>query len=108
MRSRSCSAKPRPELLGNFDLPWILGILGAMAASALTALIVGLATIRLRGDYLAITTFGTAVAIQLVTLNFEALTGGSLGMTSILRPLHAFFETSLEAEYLLSRPHARW
>jgi branched-chain amino acid transport system permease protein len=90
-------AKPRSELLGNFDLPWILGILGAMAASALTALIVGLATIRLRGDYLAITTFGTAVAIQLVTLNFEALTGGSLGMTSILRPLHAFFETSLEA-----------
>jgi branched-chain amino acid transport system permease protein len=90
-------ATPRPELLGNFGLPWILGMLGAMAASAFAALIVGLATIRLRGDYLAITTFGIAVAIQLVTLNFEALTGGSLGMTSILRPLPGVFETSLEA-----------
>jgi hypothetical protein len=90
-------AAPRPELLGNFGLPWIFGILGAMAASALAALLVGLATIRLRGDYLAITTFGIAVAIQLVTLNFEALTGGSLGMTSILRPLNGIFETSLNA-----------
>jgi branched-chain amino acid transport system permease protein len=90
-------ATPRPELIGNFGLPWILGVLGAMAASALAALIVGLATIRLRGDYLAITTFGIAVAIQLVTLNFEALTGGSLGMTSIPRPLPGAFETSLKA-----------
>jgi branched-chain amino acid transport system permease protein len=90
-------AAPRPELLGNFGLPWIIGILGAMAASALVAAIVGLATIRLRGDYLAITTFGIAVAIQLVTLNFEALTGGSLGMTSIPRPLPGLFAASLGA-----------
>jgi branched-chain amino acid transport system permease protein len=93
-------APPRPELLGNFGLPFAAGILGAMAASALTALIVGLATIRLRGDYLAISTFGIAVAIQLVTLNFEALTGGSLGMTSIPRPLPGIFETSLGANLL--------
>jgi branched-chain amino acid transport system permease protein len=90
-------APPRPELLGNFGLPWVFGILGAMAASALAALVVGLVTIRLRGDYLAITTFGIAVSIQLVTLNFEALTGGSLGMTSISRPLPGAFETSLSA-----------
>ena len=93
-------APPRPELLGNFGLPFAAGIVGAMTASALTALIVGLATIRLRGDYLAISTFGIAVAIQLVTLNFEALTGGSLGMTSIPRPLPGIFETSLGANLL--------
>jgi branched-chain amino acid transport system permease protein len=90
-------APPRPELMGNFGLPWVVGILGAMAASVVAALIVGLATIRLRGDYLAISTFGIAVAIQLVTLNFERLTGGSLGMTSIGRPLLGVFETSLGA-----------
>ena len=93
-------APPRPELLGNFGLPFAAGIVGAMTASALTALIVGLATIRLRGDYLAISTFGIAVAIQLVTLNFEALTGGSLGMTSIPRPLPGIFETSFGANLL--------
>src|SRR3954447_10753295 len=47
-------APPRPELLGNLGLPWLIGMAGAMAASALAALMVGLATIRLRGDYLAI------------------------------------------------------
>jgi branched-chain amino acid transport system permease protein len=87
------TAPPRPGLIGNFDLPWIVGILGAFAAAALAALLVGLATIRLRGDYLAISTFGIAVTIQLIALNWEALTGGSLGFTSIPRPLSTVFET---------------
>ena len=68
-----------------------------MAASALVATIVGLATIRLRGDYLAIATFGVAVTIQLVTLNWEGLTGGSLGLTSVPRPLPGLFADSLGA-----------
>lgn len=90
-------AAPRPELLGNFGLPWIIGMIGAMAASALAAAIVGLLTIRLRGDYLAITTFGVAVSIQLVTLNWEGLTGGSLGLTTIPRPAPGLFDSSLSA-----------
>ena len=79
-------AAPRPELLGNFGLPWLVAVLGAMAASALAALMVGLVTIRLRGDYLAITTFGIAVSIQLVALNAQALTGGPFGIGFIPRP----------------------
>lgn len=90
-------APPRPELIGNFNLPWMVGVVGAMALSAIAATIIGLLTIRLRGDYLAITTFGVAVFIQLVTLNWEALTGGSLGFTSIPRPAAALFTSSLSA-----------
>jgi len=82
---------PRPDLIANMGLPWIAGIVGAMAVTALAAWIIGLATIRLRGDYLAISTFGIAVTIQLVTLNFEALTGGSQGFTGIPRPLYGLF-----------------
>jgi branched-chain amino acid transport system permease protein len=89
------TAPPRPELMLNLGMPWIVGIVGALAMSALVALIVGLATIRLRGDYLAIATFGIAATIQLVALNWEGLTGGSLGLTSIPRPLSGLFETSL-------------
>jgi branched-chain amino acid transport system permease protein len=66
---------PKPGMIGNFDLPFVVGLAGAMAASAAAAWIVALATIRLRDDYLAIATFGIATTIQLVTLNFEALTG---------------------------------
>ena len=89
------TAPPHPLLLGNFALPWPVGILGAMAAAALVAVIVGMATVRLRHDYLAIATFGVAVTIQLVTLNWQALTGGSLGMTSIPRPFSTYFDGQL-------------
>jgi branched-chain amino acid transport system permease protein len=86
---------PRPDLIANMGLPWPVGIVGAMAVTALAAWIVGIATIRLRGDYLAISTFGIAVTIQLVTLNFEALTGGSQGFTGIPRPLYGWLGTPL-------------
>jgi branched-chain amino acid transport system permease protein len=89
------TAPARPELLGNLGLPWLIGVAGAMAASAIAAAIVGVATVRLRGDYLAIATFGIAMALQLVALNWEGLTGGSLGLTSIPRPLASVFEGSL-------------
>src|SRR5262245_2871370 len=71
------TAPARPELLGNFNLPWIVGLAGAMLASAVAAYVIGVTTINLRGDYLAISTFGIGMAIQLVTLNWEGLTGGS-------------------------------
>ena len=96
------TAAPKPGLLGNFALPWIVGIIGAMLATAAISLVIGFATVRLRGDYLAIATFGIAVTIQLITLNFEALTGGSLGIASLARPLNGVFETPLgyNAAYL--------
>lgn len=87
----------RPELIGGFGLPFVVGLAGAMAAAGVAALLVGLATIRLREDYLAIATFGIAVAIQLVALNLEALTGGSLGLAAIPRPLAGAFGSPLGA-----------
>ncbi len=86
---------PRPELIGNLGLPWIVGIFGAMAASAFAAWVIGLATIRLRDDYLAIATFGIATTIQLVTLNWDGLTGGAQGLSAIPRPLVGWFDTPL-------------
>src|SRR5262245_48390141 len=87
------TAGPQPPYAGNLGLPWPVGVLAAMATTALAGLLIGLVTIRLRGDYLAIATFGVAVSIQLVTLNWERLTGGSQGLTRIARPLASLFET---------------
>ncbi|HEV7264171.1 MAG TPA: branched-chain amino acid ABC transporter permease [Falsiroseomonas sp.] len=78
---------PDPARLGGFGLPVVIGWLGAMLASGVAALVVGIAALRLREDYLAITTFGIAVVIQLVALNAEALTGGPFGIQSIPKPL---------------------
>jgi ABC-type branched-chain amino acid transport system, permease component len=87
------TAPPQPQYIGNFGLPWLAGVLGAMATSALAGWLIGLVTIRLRGDYLAIATFGVAVSIQLVALNWEPLTGGPQGLTRIGKPLAQLFET---------------
>jgi branched-chain amino acid transport system permease protein len=89
------TAAPQPNYLGNLGWPWITGVLAAMAATALAAWLIGMLTIRLRGDYLAITSFGIAVSIQLVTLNWEALTGGSQGLSRIPKPLSGLFDSPL-------------
>ena len=81
------TAPDDPGRIGGFGLPVVAGWLGAMAASGLTALVVGVAALRLRHDYLAITTFGIAVTLQLVALNAQALTGGPFGLQFIPKPL---------------------
>lgn len=86
-----------PDQLGGFGLPVALGLLGAMATSGIAALVIGVAALRLRHDYLAITTFGIAFSIQLVALNAQWLTGGAFGLQFVPRPFTATFETTLAA-----------
>lgn len=85
----------REAVLGGFELPFALGLVGAMAASGLGAVVVGLATLKLRHEYLAVATFGIAVSIQLVCLNWEYLTGGVLGLIGIPNPAKRAVEGSL-------------
>lgn len=89
------TSAPEPGRFGGFGLPVAAGWLGAMAMSGLAAAVVGAAALRLREDYLAITTFGIAVVIQLVALNAEALTGGPFGIQSIPKPLAGVLGTGL-------------
>jgi branched-chain amino acid transport system permease protein len=89
------TAAPQPQYIGNFGLPWIVGVLAAMLVTALASLLIGLITIRLRGDFLAIASFGIAILIQLLTLNLEPLTGGSQGLSRIPKPLSAWFSDPL-------------
>jgi len=84
-----------PARLGGFDLPILVGWLGAMVVGGLAAALTGIATLRLRSDYLAITTFGVAVVVQLVALNAQKLTGGPFGIGFIPRPFGRLAETPL-------------
>jgi len=61
----------------------------AVVVTALVSAIVATASIKLREDYLAITTLAFAEAVRIVTLNEEWLTGGSNGIANIPRPLVA-------------------
>ncbi|NLS17342.1 branched-chain amino acid ABC transporter permease [Rhizobium sp. P40RR-XXII] len=80
---------------GGFDLPVLVGWFGAMIVAGLAAAIIGIATLRLKSDYLAITTFGVAVVVQLVALNAQKLTGGPFGIGFIPRPFSSLAETPL-------------
>lgn len=81
--------------LGGFALPIAAGWLGAAVAAGLAAFLVGVLTIRLRADYLAITTFGVAVTIHLVVLNVQGLTGGPFGIGFIPRAFSGYAEHAL-------------
>jgi branched-chain amino acid transport system permease protein len=74
------------DRFGGFGLPIVAGWLGAALAAGLVAFLIGALTIRLRADYLAIATFGVAVAVQLCALNLEVVTGGPFGIGFIPRP----------------------
>ena len=92
-----------PARIGGFGLPVPLGMLGGMLAAGGFATLVGIPALRLRHDYLAITTFGIAVTLQLVALNLQVLTGGPFGLNFIPRPFHGLFasEFAWNAAYLV-------
>src|SRR5439155_15844830 len=61
-------------------LIFLLAILVGSIVAALAGLIVGIPSLRLRGDYLAIATLGFAEIIRIVILNIDKV-GGATGFT---------------------------
>jgi branched-chain amino acid transport system permease protein len=86
---------PTGAHLGGFAMPIAFGLAVAMLAAGAASAFIGAVTLRLRADYLAITTFGIAVTIHLVALNAQSLTGGPFGIGFIPRPFAELTETPL-------------
>ena len=61
---------------------WLAFPLGAGVA-ALAGVVLGVPSIRLRGDYLAIVTLGFGEVIRYILKNFQGLTGGDQGIPGI-------------------------
>ncbi len=61
-------------------LPFPLAIVAAGLAAAIAGLIIGIPTLRLKGDYLAIATLGFGEIMRIVFLNIDYV-GGASGMT---------------------------
>ena len=66
-----------------FGFPWWGGVLVGIAASAAFALVLGIPTLRLRGDYLAIVTIAAAEVVRLLFLTaaFDPVTGSADGLS---------------------------
>ena len=65
---------------------WLSCVPIAMAITALAGLILGIPTLRLRGDYLAIVTLGFGEIIRLLADNLSDITNGSRGLNRIAFP----------------------
>ncbi|GAB3603905.1 branched-chain amino acid ABC transporter permease [Microbacterium aureliae] len=75
-----------------FGFPWWLAALTGLVAAAVFALILGIPTLRLRGDYLAIVTIAAAEVLRLLFLTtaFDDVTGSADGLSGY----HASFRAS--------------
>jgi branched-chain amino acid transport system permease protein len=62
--------------------PWIGLLVGAFVASLL-GLIIGFPSMRLKGDYLALATFGFGVIVYSISKNWVDLTRGPMGLPGI-------------------------
>ncbi|WP_410513846.1 branched-chain amino acid ABC transporter permease [Paenibacillus sp. BR2-3] len=66
----------------NFDIPFVLALLIAGVVAAFFGVLIGIPTLRLNGDYLAIATLGFGEIIRIVLLNTEYV-GGASGLSGI-------------------------
>ncbi|MFI5716760.1 branched-chain amino acid ABC transporter permease [Nocardia sp. NPDC051750] len=76
------------------DWAWLACVPLAIMVTAVSGLILGSPTLRLRGDYLAIVTLGFGEIVRLLADNLGDLTNGSLGLSGIAYPRVGESETS--------------
>ncbi len=80
--------------IGGLSLPYPVGLIGAGVACAILAFIIGIPTLRLREDYLAIASIGVAETLRRVFVNEMWLVNGTRGMIGIPQPLHGLVDTA--------------
>ncbi len=70
--------------VSNWGLPFWLGVVIGLAAAVVLALLLGLPTLRLRADYLAIATIATAEGLRLLFRSVSAtpVTNGTRGLSA--------------------------
>lgn len=79
----------------NFGWNFLVCMLISIAVAGFFGLILGIPTLRLKGDYLAIVTIGFAEIIRLILVNWIPVTKGPAGITGIKAP--SLFGISLKS-----------
>ncbi|MFQ6121326.1 MAG: branched-chain amino acid ABC transporter permease, partial [Methanosarcinales archaeon] len=77
-------------LLSLKGVPLVLSVVSGIILAGLFGFLLGIPTLRLRADYLAIVTIGFSEILRLFLLNEEWLTRGSFGLHGFPRPLSLY------------------
>jgi branched-chain amino acid transport system permease protein len=70
-------------LTRRFDVPFPLDLLAAGLFTGTVGILIGAPSLRLKGPYFAIVTFGFAEILHLIALNWTSLTRGPMGLPDI-------------------------
>ncbi len=87
-------------LTTRFDMPFLVGLVGAGLIAGLVGIVFGLPSIRVKGFYLAITTIAAQFIIIWVIQEWR-WTGGHLGMTVPLASIGGFVFRSVQSQFFL-------
>jgi branched-chain amino acid transport system permease protein len=79
------------QLFG-LDLPFVVGVLAAALVCGVIAFLIGIPTLKLKEDYLAIATLGIAETVRLIFNNEHWLANGPRGLMGLPQPLHGLVE----------------
>lgn len=90
-----------PGRFGGFNLPFPVALVIAILLSGIVAFVIGIPTLRLREDYLAIATIGIAETIRLIFNNEAWLANGVRGVSGIPRPFEHYVAFNYSLFYLM-------
>ena len=77
--------------------PWI-GLIAGACGAAVFGVVIGMPSLRIKGDYLALATFGAGVIVYQIAKNWVSLTRGPMGLPGI--PGFSVFGFSLDSTWL--------
>jgi branched-chain amino acid transport system permease protein len=79
----------------HFDIAPLLSTIGAACIGGAAGVLVSYPSIRLKGDYLALATFGAGVIVYSIAMNWVSVTRGSMGLPGI--PLYTVFAATVQS-----------
>ena len=88
-------------LLAKAGVPFWLCLLSAILFTAFVSFVIGIPTLRLVGDYLAVVTMGLGEIARAVFKNWVSLTGGYMGLRNIPKASFLSFEAQTRLSYLI-------
>jgi branched-chain amino acid transport system permease protein len=80
------------DVLFSLNLPFPIGLLGAGVVCGIIAYLIGIPTLKLGEDYLAIATIGIAETVRLIFNNEQWLANGPRGLAGLPQPLSGLVE----------------
>jgi branched-chain amino acid transport system permease protein len=88
-------------LTGQFDVPFLVGMLCGGLMAGLIGMLFGLPSLRVKGFYLAISTIAAQFIIMWVIKNWTNVTGGNIGLNVPTAEIFGFSFISQSSKYYL-------